>query len=171
MPTKKYQINIDQKHIFYIVKKTKMNTDAFLIAAGIAVWVAWAWVTIAQWFVGKSSLEAQGKNPELEPTFKKLTILGIALVESAAIYGLVMALLILYSDASFYKALACALSVALPWLMAWIGEGKIVESAINAILRNPADEKKIQSNMILYIALTESAAIYWLIIWLLILYS
>lgn len=148
-----------------------MNTDAFLLACGIAVWVAWVWVTMAQWLIGRTSIEAQGKNPELEPTFKKLTILGIALVESAAIYGLVMALLILYSDASLYKALASALSVALPGIMAWFGEGKIVESAINAILRNPADEKKIQSNMILYIALTESAAIYGLIIWLLILYS
>lgn len=148
-----------------------MNTDAFLIASAIAVWVAGVWVTFAQWLVGRTSIEAQGKNPELEPIFKKLTILGIALVESAAIYGLVMALLILYSDASIYRALASALAVALPGIMAWFGEGKIVESAINAILRNPADEKKIQSNMILYIALTESAAIYGLIIWLLILYS
>lgn len=148
-----------------------MNTDAFLIASAIAVWVAWVWVTFAQWLVGRTSLEAQGKNPELEPIFKKLTILWIALVESAAIYGLVMALLILYSDASVYKALASALAVALPGIMAGFGEWKIVESAINAILRNPADEKNIQSNMILYVALTESAAIYGLIIWLLILYS
>jgi F0F1-type ATP synthase membrane subunit c/vacuolar-type H+-ATPase subunit K len=148
-----------------------MNTEAFLLACGIAIGVAGAWVTMAQWLIGRTSLEAQGKNPELEPTFKKLTILGIALVESAAIYWLVMALLILYSDASLYKALASALAVAIPGLAAWFGEGKIVESAINAILRNPADEKKIQSNMILYIALTESAAIYGLIIWLLVLYS
>ena len=148
-----------------------MNTDAFLVAVSIAVWVAWVWVTLAQWLVGSTSLEAQGKNPELEPVFKKLTILGIALVESAAIYGLVMSLLILYSDASLYKALSSALAVALPGIMAGIGEWKIVESAINAILRNPADQKKIQSNMILYIALTESAAIYGLIMGLLILYS
>ena len=148
-----------------------MNTDAFLVAVSIAVWVAWVWVTLAQWLVGSTSLEAQGKNPELEPVFKKLTILGIALVESAAIYGLVMSLLILYSDASLYKALGSALAVALPGIMAGIGEWKIVESAINAILRNPADQKKIQSNMILYIALTESAAIYGLIMGLLILYS
>jgi len=148
-----------------------MNTDGFLIAAWIAIGVAWFWVSIAEWFIGKASLEAQGKNPELEPIFKRLTILGIALVESAAIYGLVMALLIMYSDASFAQALGASLAVAIPGTAAGIGEGKIVESAINAILRNPADEKKIQSNMILYVALTESAAIYGLIIWLLILYS
>jgi len=148
-----------------------MNTEAFLIAVGIAVWVAGMWVTIGEWLVGHASLEAQWRNPELEPTFKKLTILGIALVESAAIYGLVMALLILYSDASVYKALGSALAVALPGTAAGWWEAKIVQSAIQAILRNPADEKKIQSNMILYIALTESAAIYGLIIWLLILYS
>ncbi|MFA7284699.1 MAG: ATP synthase F0 subunit C [Candidatus Absconditabacterales bacterium] len=148
-----------------------MNTEAFLIAVGIAVGVAGMGVTIGEGLVGHASLEAQGRNPELEPTFKKLTILGIALVESAAIYGLVMALLILYSDASVYKALGSALAVALPGTAAGWGEAKIVQSAIQAILRNPADEKKIQSNMILYIALTESAAIYGLIIGLLILYS
>ncbi|MBQ9554324.1 hypothetical protein IJU97_05265 [bacterium] len=32
-----------------------------------------------------------GKNPELSSTFMVLTILGMALVESAAIYGLVVA--------------------------------------------------------------------------------
>lgn len=148
-----------------------MNVESFLLWVWIAIWVAWFGVTVGQWLIWNTSLEAQWKNPDLEPIFKKLTILWIALVESAAIYGLVMALLILYSDASMYKALACALAVAIPWTAAWYWEAKIVQSAINAILRNPSDEKKIQSNMILYIALTESAAIYGLIIWLLILYS
>jgi F0F1-type ATP synthase membrane subunit c/vacuolar-type H+-ATPase subunit K len=36
--------------------------------------------------VAASSLEAIGKNPELESVFKRITIIGIALVESAAIY-------------------------------------------------------------------------------------
>jgi len=39
-----------------------------------------------------------GKNPDLSGTFLVLTILGIALTESAAIYGLIIALQIVGLD-------------------------------------------------------------------------
>jgi F-type H+-transporting ATPase subunit c len=48
--------------------------------------------------VASASLDAMGKNPDLEPTLKRITIIGIALVESAAIYGLLIAILILYTE-------------------------------------------------------------------------
>jgi len=48
--------------------------------------------------VAKKSLESMGKNPEMSNYFLVLTILGIALVESAAIYGLIIAFQILGLD-------------------------------------------------------------------------
>ncbi len=48
-----------------------------------------------------------GKNPKMNGFFLTVTILGIALVESAAIYGLVVAIQILGQDFhSVYIALA-----------------------------------------------------------------
>jgi F-type H+-transporting ATPase subunit c len=48
--------------------------------------------------IAKKSLDVLGKNPSLAGVLKSLTILGIALVESAAIYGLVVGLLILFTS-------------------------------------------------------------------------
>jgi len=55
-------------------------------------------VGIGEGLVAKKSLEIMGKNPDMTSTFLVLTILGIALVESAAIYGLIIALQIVGTD-------------------------------------------------------------------------
>ena len=142
------------------------------VAAGLAIGLAGLWVTIWEGMVASTSLDAMGKNPDLESVLKRITIIGIALVESAAIYGLLVAILILYADwISAYQALGAAFAVGLPWLAAWLWEAKIVQNAITSILRNPAMEKQIFNNMILFVALVESAAIYGLLVAILIIYK
>lgn len=140
--------------------------------AGLAIGLAGLGVSIWEWLVAGTSLEATGKNPELESVFKRITIIGIALVESAAIYGLLVAILMIYSDGlTGMQAIGAGLAIGLPWLAAGIGEWLVVQNAINAILRNPAAESKIFNNMILFVALVESAAIYGLLIAILTIYS
>ncbi len=122
--------------------------------------------------VAKKSVEILGKNPDLAAVLRKVTILGIALVESAAIYGLIIALLILFSDnLDAWRGIAAGLSIGLTGFGAGLGEGWVVVSGLDSIHRNPEAEKDIMNSMILYIALVESAAIYGLIIALLALYS
>lgn len=146
--------------------------DLSLLWAALAIWLAWLWVTIGEWLVAKTSIEALWKNPELWATLRKITILGIALVESAAIYWLIIALLITFTDGiEAWQAIAAGLAIGLPWFGAWLGEGRVVSSALKSVLRNPSAEKDILGNMILYIALVESAAIYGLIMSLLILFT
>jgi F-type H+-transporting ATPase subunit c len=142
------------------------------IGAALAIGVAGFGVTIGEGLVGTKSLECLGKNPALGDTLRKVTILGIALTESAAIYGLIIALLILFSGGiEGYQAIAAGLAVGLPGFASGVGQGMTAASALEAILRNPSAEKEIMNNMILFIALVESAAIYGLIVSLLILFS
>ncbi|HMT27055.1 MAG TPA: ATP synthase F0 subunit C [Candidatus Absconditabacterales bacterium] len=148
-----------------------MDTNLVLVGAALAIGLAGLGVTLGEGIVAKTSLDALGKNPDLAGIFKKITILGIALVESAAIYGLIMALLIIYSEATPFQAIAAGLAIGLPGFAAGLGEGRVVASAIKSILRNPGAEKEITNSMILFIALVESAAIYGLIVSLLILYK
>lgn len=146
--------------------------DASIVGAGLAIGLAGLWVTLGEGIVAKTSIDVQGKNPNLTSTFRKFTILGIALVESAAIYGLIIALLIIYApDLVQWKAIGAWLAIWLPGFAAGLGEGWIVSNTLQSLLRNPEDEKNLQSNMILYIALVESAAIYGLIVALLTIYS
>lgn len=147
--------------------------DLNFVWVALAIGVTGLWVTICQWLVAREAIEAQWKNPDLAGTLRTLTILWLALVESAAIYGLVVAILILQKvGVDWFAAtqwLAAWLAIALPWFAAWLGQGMIVINAIKAVLRNPADTANIRTNMIIFIALVESAAIYGLVTAILIL--
>jgi F-type H+-transporting ATPase subunit c len=146
--------------------------DFAIIWAALAIGLAWLWVSLGEGIIAKKSLEVLGKNPDLGPTIRPLTILGIALTESAAIYGLVVWLLIIFTDwLTSAQGIAAWLSIWLVGFSAWLGEGWVAAQALESILRNPEIEPEIKSNMILYIALVESAAIYALVVSLLILFA
>lgn len=135
------------------------------VGAWLAIWLAWFWVAIWEWFIAKKSVVALGKNPDLQGTLLVVTILGIALTESSAIYGLIIALQILAKDGvSWMAAIAAGLAVWLPGLAVGVGEGLVAWYAMDSILRNPEIKNKIMVFMILFIALVESSAIYGLII-------
>jgi len=141
--------------------------DIMMLGAGIAVWVAGLWVSIGEGIVAKKSLECMGKNPDMSGYFLVLTILGIALVESAAIYGLIIAFQIMGMDPATiaaWKPIAAGIAVWFAGAGAGVGEWMLVAWAMDATLRNPALKNQYMTYMILFIALVESAAIYGLII-------
>lgn len=144
--------------------------DLTVLGAALAIGLSGLGVTIGEALIGKESLDVLSKNPDLSKSLKSMTILGIALAESAAIYGLVVALLILFVDVSAGQAIAAGLSIGLVGFAAGLCEWWIVKQALQSYLRNPAIEGEIKSNMILYVAMVESAAIYALVVALLILF-
>lgn len=137
------------------------------IWAWLAIWLAGLWVGIWEWIVAKKSLEIMWKNPDLTGSFLVLTILWIALTESAAIYWLIVALQITGLDPSVIsagQAIWAWLAVWAWWAWSGIGEWLLVAWAMEAIFRNPAMKGKIMTFMILFLALVESSAIYGLVI-------
>ncbi len=66
-------------------------------------------------------------------------------------------------------AIAAAIAVGIGCLSA-IGEAIICSSAIKAMARQPEMQKKLQSTMVLAVALDESTAIYCLVIAILIIF-
>lgn len=153
-------------YLFYII----MSFTA--LWALLAVVLTGLGATIGEAWIGVKSLDVFSKNPNLWGNLRSLTILGIALVESAAIYGLVVALLILFTtDITWVQAVAAGGTIGGVWVFTCLYEAKVVVQALDSILRNPEIEGEIRSNMILYVALVESAAIYALVTALLILFS
>lgn len=139
------------------------------IGAGLAIWLAWLGVWIWEGIVARKSLEIMWKNPELSGTFLVLTILWIALTESAAIYGLIIALNIAWLDpatttVTAWQAIGAWLAVGAAWFGSWVWEGMLVAWAMESIYRNPALKGQIMTYMILFLALVESSAIYGLVI-------
>ncbi|MBU1758052.1 ATP synthase F0 subunit C [Patescibacteria group bacterium] len=88
----------------------------------------------------------------------------MALVESAAIYGLIIALQITSLDPTVftagYKAIAAGAAIGAAGLGAGVGEGLLVAGALEAIWKSPEAKGKIMTFMILFLALVESVAIY-----------
>ena len=130
-----------------------------------AIWFAWLWVSIWEWIAAEKSLESIWMRPKMTWFFLTVTILWIALVESAAIYWLIISFQLFWNDTISLAAAAWTwLAIWLAWLWAWVWEWVLVWWAINAMARNPEIKNKLLTLMVLFVALVESAAIYWLVI-------
>lgn len=66
------------------------------IGAGLAVGLAGIGTGLGQGLAAKGALEAIGRNPEAESKIKSNMFIGLGITESAAIYGLLIAFLIIF---------------------------------------------------------------------------
>ncbi|NTV30571.1 ATP synthase F0 subunit C [candidate division WWE3 bacterium] len=67
-----------------------------LIAAALAIGLGTIGPGIGAGLIGKGALESMGRNPEVSDNIRQNMILAIALVDSLAIFGLVIALIVLF---------------------------------------------------------------------------
>ena len=72
-----------------------ISTGLIAIGAGLAVMTGMM-TGIGEGFVAGKAVEANGKNPEAEGKIRSTMILGIALSETCAIYGLLVAILLIF---------------------------------------------------------------------------
>ena len=74
-----------------------MDIAKVLIAIGAGLAVMTGMMTgIGEGFVAGKAVEAIGRNPEAEGKIRSTMILGIALSETCAIYGLLVAILLIF---------------------------------------------------------------------------
>lgn len=71
------------------------------IAASIAV-LAGAGTGIGEGMAASKAIEAVGRNPEAESKIRTMMILGIALTETVAIYGLLISILLIFVFPGMY---------------------------------------------------------------------
>ncbi|MDD2907754.1 MAG: hypothetical protein PHH98_03880 [Candidatus Gracilibacteria bacterium] len=135
------------------------------IGAGLAIGISGIGVALGQGILGKKAAEVMGKNKDMSSFYLTITILGIALVESAAIYGLIVAFKILSIEGiSLGASIGAGLAIGLAGFGSGLGEGKLIAGAITAIDKSPHLKSKIMTFMVLFVALVESAAIYGLVV-------
>ena len=70
--------------------------SAKVIAAAIAVSIGGISAGIGEGMLAAKAMEAIGRNPEVQEKITPLLFIAMAIVESIAIYGLVIALIILF---------------------------------------------------------------------------
>ncbi len=142
-----------------------MEISAVSLGAGLAVGLAGAGVALGQGKLAWVSIEMMGKSPRMANTLMVYTILGVALVESAVIYWLVIAFQIMgISGAAEANVIGAWLAIGLSGFGAGFGEWYIISAALVSMNRNPEMKNQILSFMVLFVALAETAAIYGLVI-------
>ena len=149
---------------FKIIWEWASLEPMYAVWAWLAIWLAWVWVAIWRWYMSEKSLEVMGQNPKMISFFLTVSILWVALIESAAIYALIVSFQILAFDWAIAAALWAWFAIWLAWLGAWVGEWLLIKGAIDSMNRSPEIKGKIMSFMVLFVALIEVVAIYWLII-------
>ncbi|AEG72446.1 ATP synthase F0, C subunit [Mycoplasma haemofelis Ohio2] len=71
------------------------NSTGKYIGAGVSL-VAGLGAAIGQGYIGGKAVEALARNPEVEALIFRQYIVGAAVCESVAIYGLIVALLLMF---------------------------------------------------------------------------
>lgn len=144
-----------------------MNTLGFLWA-GLAVGLGGIGAGFWEAMIAASAMNAILRNPDLKGKLMTFMILFIALDETVAIYGLIVALQILWIDAvsmtNPHMLIAAWLAVGLPWIAVWIGEWRVAKTSVENMWKNPELSSTFMVLTILGMALVESAAIYWLVV-------
>ncbi len=142
-----------------------MDIEILALWAALAIWLSGLWVAMGQGILTNTSVEILWERPELWSDLRILTILGMALVESAAIYWFIVAYQIIWAEGmTAAKSIWAWCAVWFTAFGAWYWEWKLVSWALESLARAPEKKALIMQFMILFVALVESAAIYWLII-------
>ena len=91
-------------------------------------------------------------------------ILGCALAEATAIYGLLVAIMLIFVAGDNTSSAIGAAVAVLTGAGAGIGIGMATSRACDAIARQPEAKKDIRSTMLIGCALAEATAIYGLLV-------
>lgn len=73
-----------------------LNANYNHIGAGISL-VAGLGAAVGQGYIGGKAIEALARNPEVEALIFRQFIVGAAICESVAIYGLIVAILLMFA--------------------------------------------------------------------------
>ncbi len=141
-----------------------MDISAMSMWAALAVGLSGLGVALGEAALARTSLEMMGKSPRLSGTMMIFTVLWIALVETAVIYGLVVAFTIIGSTSSDINMVSAGLVMGLTGFWAGLGEGMLLAKALEAVNRNPENKNQILQYMVLFAALVETSAIYGLVV-------
>jgi len=138
------------------------QTDPALIGAGIAT-LAGAGAAVGIGLAADGGSQAIARQPEKEKSIRMITFLGIVLAEACAIYGLLIAFIIIGSGETSLSLIGAGIAT-LAGAGAAVGIGLAASGGSHAIARRPEKEKSMRMITFLGIVLAEACAIYGLLI-------
>jgi F-type H+-transporting ATPase subunit c len=171
-----------------------MNSAAWFylivaVVAGLAIGVGVLLPARGQTHAASRAMEAIARQPDEATVISRNLYIGLAMIESQALYVLIVALILLFANplaARVDKALSqsalalwflagiavtAALSITLGTMMSSLGQGRVTGTALESIAEQPAAREQISTTLFISLALLESLALYALIVALILLFA
>ena len=160
-----------------------------VIAAALAVGAGVLLPALGQAHAARRAMQAIARQPEEAPIISRNLYIGLAMIESQALYVLIVALILLFADplgarlseASARGPLAvwvliasasmAAVAVTAGTALSSLGQGRVTGEALTAIAEQPAAREAISTTLFISLALLESLALYALIVVLILLFA
>lgn len=120
----------------------------------------------------EAAFEALERQPGIRSEIKRATILGLAIIETAAILGILISFLLLFSipvtDGAALGEIGIALAIGIPGFIIGWSSGGPTAGALGAIARQPFLARRLTNFMLLVLSLLQTPLIFGFIIALLI---
>ncbi len=147
---------------------TWVNGAAFA-AGGIAIGFGAIGAAVGEGHAAACAVSAIGRRPEKSGEILKLMLVGQAVAESASIFALVVAMLLLFTKFSAqYISISVALSAGICMgfgaIGSGIGSGFPAGAACEGLSRQPGAEGRLMTNMLVGSAVCQTPAIFSLVI-------
>ncbi len=148
-----------------------------VLGAGIAAGFGAIGSAVGEGLVAKQAVDALGRQPHASGKIVRLMVIAQAVTETAAIFALVIALVLLFRDTSSaealkgYTYLAAGIAIGLGTIGSGLGSGLPGSTAMEGLGRNPENSDGITVNMIIGQAVTQTSCIFALTISLLLIMS
>ena len=146
-----------------------ITSAAAFLGAGIAMGVGAVGAGVGEGHTAREAVTGMARQPAMSGPVLRTMLIGQAVCETAGIFSLVIAVMLLFGHfaASWPKALAligAGISMGVSSLGSGIGSGLPSASACAAIARNPDCQGRVTMNMLLSQALATGGAIFGFVI-------
>ena len=148
---------------------TFLNASSF-IGAGLAIGFGAIGAALGEGYTAGIASEALSNKPESSGDVVKNMLVGQAIAESAAIFALVVAIVLLFSRPSTvvtitsWAAIGAGLSMGLSAIGSGVGSGMPAGTACMGIVRQPGNSSKIITTMLIGSAVCQTPAIFGMVI-------
>ena len=155
--------------------QTWVSVAAFC-GGGMAMGFGAIGAAIGEGFTAASANEAIGRNPEQSGDIFKSMLVGQAIAESASIFALVIAMMLLFTKFASHilmipVLLGAGLSMGLGAIGAGVGAGFPAGAACKGMARQPSMSGRLTTNMLIGSAVCQTPAIFALVVSFILLFT
>ena len=136
-----------------------------VFAAGLAIGLGAIGSAVGEGYIAMRGVESLGRQPKAHSKILRIMIIGQAITETAAIFALVVSLVLLFRDPSGevikgFTYLAAGIAIGFGTIGSGLGAGLPGGSAMEGIGKQPANSDALTLNMIIGQAITQTSTIF-----------